>query len=50
MSGLVIDAKPYYPDVEAALANMTERELREDVLPPLLRALYVSLPRRAAGG
>jgi hypothetical protein len=40
MSGPVIDAKPYYPDVEAAVTKMSERELREDVLPPLLRALY----------
>ena len=32
MSGLLIDAKPYYPDVEAAVAKMTERELREDLL------------------
>ena len=39
MSGVVIDAKPYYPDVEAALGGMPERELHERVLPPLLRAL-----------
>ena len=40
MSGVQIDAKPYYPDVEEAVANLTERELRENVLPSLLRALY----------
>ena len=36
----MIDAKPYYSDVEAAVARMPERELRENVLPTLLRALY----------
>lgn len=40
MSGRLIDAKPYYADVEAAVANLAERELREEVLPPLLRALH----------
>jgi hypothetical protein len=40
MSGMLIDAMPYYPDVAQAVARLTERDLRNDVLPRLLRRLY----------
>lgn len=39
MKGVLIDAKPYYEDVEEAVGKLAERNLRNDVLPPLLRAL-----------
>ncbi|HEX2685639.1 MAG TPA: hypothetical protein VHN14_03435 [Kofleriaceae bacterium] len=40
MSGVLIDAKRYYQDVAEVIGKLTERDLRDDVLPPLLRKLY----------
>lgn len=39
MGSVQIDPQPYYPDVEPALRKLNEEELRERVLPELLRAL-----------
>ena len=44
MSGVLIDRRPYYPDVARAVGKLEERAVRERVLPPLLRALsYVDV-------
>jgi len=44
MKGGLIDARPYYRDVAEAVGKLAERDLRDDVLPPLLRALnYVDV-------
>ena len=40
MSSAQIDAKPYFRDVAEAIGKLTERDLRDVVLPPLLRKLY----------
>jgi hypothetical protein len=36
---VTFDQRLYYPDVEPALRELDERELRERILPPLLQAL-----------
>jgi hypothetical protein len=44
MSGVSIDPNPYYPDVMKAVGKLAERDLRNDVLPSLLRELnYVDV-------
>jgi hypothetical protein len=40
MSDVQINANPFYTDVAEAVGNLAERDLRDDVLPPLLRKLF----------